>query len=72
MTSTKVSGGEVREFLHGCKLEDLPESLRKKLARFDSNGNGLIEPSELPITDAEDSISIRAFPKTAQASVRLA
>ncbi|XRB04827.1 EF-hand domain-containing protein [Pycnococcus provasolii] len=69
MTSTKVSGGEVREFLHGCKLEDLPESLRKKLARFDSNGNGLIEPSELPLTDAEDSISIRAFPKTAQASL---
>ena len=61
--------GAVRVMLHGVKLSDLPEGLRKKLARYDRNGNGIIDEDELPLADDNDAISIKAFPPGVRKSI---
>lgn len=61
--------GEVRTVLHGVKLDECPAALRARLARFDVNGNGLIDPDELPIADSSDAISIKAFPNSIRDSL---
>ncbi|GHP12467.1 hypothetical protein PPROV_001119500 [Pycnococcus provasolii] len=61
--------GSVREMLHGIKLDELPAPLRTMLARFDKNGNGIIDPDELPIAN-DDGISIKAFPENVQPILR--
>jgi len=49
-------------------LANLPEELRSKLARFDKNGNGVLDVDEIPIADRDDAISIKAFPPAFQKS----
>ena len=61
--------GSVREMLYGIKLDELPAPLRTMLARFDKNGNGIIDPDELPIAN-DDGISIKAFPENVQPFLR--
>ncbi|XRB13583.1 EF-hand domain-containing protein [Pseudoscourfieldia marina] len=64
--------GEVRKVLHGVKIADCPPELREKLEQYDTNGNGVIDPNELP--DALDTnapfIKVSAFPKTLQPILR--
>ena len=64
--------GEVRKVLHGVKIADCPPELREKLQQYDTNGNGIIDPSELPdpLTTAAPYISVGAFPKTLQPILR--
>ena len=64
--------GEVRKVLHGVKIADCPPELREKLQQYDTNGNGIIDPSELPdpLTTAAPYISVGAFPKTLQPLLR--
>ncbi|XRA99907.1 EF-hand domain-containing protein [Pycnococcus provasolii] len=57
--------GDARAMLHHVRLADLPEPLRSQLAVFDTNGDGTINPDELP-TGASDYISIKAFPADLQ------
>ncbi|XRB17940.1 EF-hand domain-containing protein [Pseudoscourfieldia marina] len=57
--------GDARAMLHHVRLADLPEPLRSQLAVFDTNGDGTINPNELP-TGASDYISIKAFPADLQ------
>ncbi|XRB17935.1 EF-hand domain-containing protein [Pseudoscourfieldia marina] len=61
--------GSVREMLHGIKLDECPALLRTMLAKFDKNGNGIIDPDELPIAN-DDGISIKAFPEDVQPILR--
>ena len=61
--------GSVREMLHGIKLDECPALLRTMLAKFDKNGNGIIDPDELPIAN-DDGISIKAFPENVQPFLR--
>ncbi|XRA98799.1 EF-hand domain-containing protein [Pycnococcus provasolii] len=61
-SASKLRAGEFRTVLHGVNLADLPELLRGRLARYDTNGNGVIDPDELPIPDDDSSISLKAFP----------
>ena len=61
--------GSVREMLHGIKLDECPALLRTMLAKFDKNGNGIIDPDELPIAN-DDGISIKAFPENVQPILR--
>ena len=63
--------GSVREMLYGIKLDECPALLRTRLARFDKNGNGIIDPDELPIADDEGSIAIKAFPKEIQPTLKV-
>ena len=66
----KEQRGTVRKALHNVQLADLPPVLRTKLAQFDRDGNGVIDPDELPITDlGSDTISIRAFPTAFRTSL---
>ena len=58
-SSSKLRAGEFRTVLHGVNLADLPELLRGRLARYDTNGNGVIDPDELPIPDDDSSISLK-------------
>ena len=53
--------GEFRGLLQDVKLEELPPALAFKLAPFDVNGNGIIDPDELPI-GGSDHILVKAFP----------
>lgn len=49
--------------MHNIDLNELPEVLRKRFARYDRNGNGVLDPDELPIpVDDNDNISLKAFP----------
>ncbi|XRB17637.1 EF-hand domain-containing protein [Pseudoscourfieldia marina] len=61
--------GSVREMLYGIKLDECPAPLRTMLAKFDKNGNGIIDPDELPIAN-DDGISIKAFPENVQPILR--
>ena len=63
--------GEVRAMLHNIALADCPEELRRRLARFDTNGNGVIDADELPIADRNDTISIKAFPPAIRKSMEV-
>ena len=56
---------ELEKYLHGIRLADLPLDLRTRLQRFDKNGNGIIDPEELPIPE-NDKIAIKAFPTLVQ------
>ncbi|XRB11719.1 EF-hand domain-containing protein [Pseudoscourfieldia marina] len=69
---TTQAMGEVRKVLHGVKIADCPPELREKLQQYDTNGNGIIDPSELPdpLTTAAPYISVGAFPKTLQPILR--
>ncbi|XRA99628.1 EF-hand domain-containing protein [Pycnococcus provasolii] len=53
----------------GVSLSTLPPALATKLEQYDTNGNGIIDPSELPgplTTAAAPYISVSAFPKKLQ------
>ena len=60
--------GEVRKVLHGVRIADCPPELREKLAQYDNNGNGIIDPDELPdpISAEMTYISVSSFPKKLQ------
>ena len=60
--------GEVRKVLHGVKIADCPPELREKLAQYDLNGNGIIDPDELPdpISAEMTYLKVSSFPKSLQ------
>ncbi|XRB18981.1 apple domain-containing protein [Pseudoscourfieldia marina] len=57
--------GEVRKVLHGVRIADCPPELREKLAQYDTNGNGIIDPNELPDPMSAEMtyLNVRSFPK---------
>ena len=58
--------GEVRKVLHGVKIADCPPELREKLEQYDTNGNGVIDPNELPdalVTNSPFIITPSQLPK---------
>ncbi|XRB05172.1 EF-hand domain-containing protein [Pycnococcus provasolii] len=60
--------GEVRKVLHGVKIADCPPELREKLAQYDTNGNGIIDPNELPDPMSAEMtyLKVSSFPKKVQ------
>ncbi|XRB13664.1 EF-hand domain-containing protein [Pseudoscourfieldia marina] len=60
--------GEVRKVLHGVKIADCPPELREKLAQYDTNGNGTIDPDELPDPMSAEMtyLKVSSFPKKVQ------
>ncbi|XRB05969.1 EF-hand domain-containing protein [Pycnococcus provasolii] len=57
--------GEVRKVLHGVRIADCPPELREKLAQYDTNGNGIIDPNELPDPMSAEMtyLKVSSFPK---------
>ena len=57
--------GEVRKVLHGVRLDECPALLREKLAQYDTNGNGIIDPNELPDPMSAEMTypKVASFPK---------
>ncbi|XRB25441.1 EF-hand domain-containing protein [Pseudoscourfieldia marina] len=57
--------GEVRKELHGVRIADCPPELREKLAQYDTNGNGIIDPNELPDPMSAEMtyLKVSSFPK---------
>ncbi|XRB17304.1 EF-hand domain-containing protein [Pseudoscourfieldia marina] len=60
--------GEVRKVLHGVRIADCPPELREKLAQYDTNGNGTIDPDELPdpMSAEMNYLKVSSFPKKVQ------
>ncbi|XRB19810.1 EF-hand domain-containing protein [Pseudoscourfieldia marina] len=60
--------GEVRKVLHGVKIADCPPELREKLQQYDTNGNGIIDPNELPDPMSAEMtyLKVSSFPKKVQ------
>ena len=60
--------GEVRKVLHGVRLDECPALLREKLAQYDTNGNGIIDPNELPDPMSAEMtyLKVSSFPKKVQ------
>ncbi|XRB07399.1 EF-hand domain-containing protein [Pycnococcus provasolii] len=60
--------GEVRKVLHGVRIADCPPELREKLAQYDTNGNGIIDPNELPDPMSAEMtyLKVSSFPKKVQ------
>ncbi|XRB11502.1 EF-hand domain-containing protein [Pseudoscourfieldia marina] len=60
--------GEVRKVLHGVCIADCPPELREKLAQYDTNGNGIIDPNELPDPMSAEMtyLKVSSFPKKVQ------
>jgi len=60
--------GEVRKVLHGVRIADCPPELREKLAQYDTNGNGIIDPNELPdpMSAEMNYLKVSSFPKKVQ------
>ncbi|XRB17306.1 EF-hand domain-containing protein [Pseudoscourfieldia marina] len=60
--------GEVRKVLHGVRIADCPPELREKLAQYDTNGNGIIDPDELPDPMSAEMtyLLVSSFPKKVQ------
>ncbi|XRB04225.1 EF-hand domain-containing protein [Pycnococcus provasolii] len=60
--------GEVRKVLHGVRIADCPPELREKLAQYDTNGNGTIDPDELPDPMSAEMtyLKVSSFPKKVQ------
>jgi len=55
----------VRKVLHGVRIADCPPELREKLAQYDTNGNGIIDPDELPDPMSAEMtyLKVSSFPK---------
>ena len=60
--------GEVRKVLHGVRIADCPPELREKLQQYDTNGNGIIDPNELPDPMSAEMtyLKVSSFPKKVQ------
>ncbi|XRB02588.1 EF-hand domain-containing protein [Pycnococcus provasolii] len=60
--------GEVRKVLHGVRIADCPPELREKLAMYDLNGNGIIDPNERPDPMSAEMtyLKVSSFPKKVQ------